>query len=199
VQAGHAVVAPDLPKADPEADLATYAQTVGEALGDAEDVVLVGHSFGSDTAAHVAATRPVRLVVYLCPRFSVVAAPEGAPRVFQPGFSPTRLGGITFWPADDAIRVMYPRLDPDAAREAAATLGPQVNVDGPRLAGLPDVPTEVVIARDDEVFTPDWSRWSARTLAGVEPIELAGGHFPMLERPRELAAVLIGLGARHAG
>jgi hypothetical protein len=33
-------------------------------------------------------------------------------------------------------------------------------------------------------------RWVARTVLGVEPIELAGGHFPMVERPRELADVL---------
>src|SRR4051812_7777263 len=79
--AGHRVVAPDLPKADPEADLAGYAKTVTDALGDVEDVVVVGHSFGSDTAAHVAAARPVRLVVYLCPRLSVVEATAGAPRV----------------------------------------------------------------------------------------------------------------------
>jgi pimeloyl-ACP methyl ester carboxylesterase len=197
--AGHAVVAPDLPKEDPEADLADYARTVIDALGDADDVVVVGHSFGSDTAAHVAAARPVGLVVYLCPRLGAVRAPEGAPRVFRPGFRPSRLPGMTFWRPEDAIRTMYAGLDAETARTTAATLGPQVDVDGPRLSRLPDVPTEVVIARDDEAFTPDWSRWAARTLAGVEPIEIDGGHFPMLERPRELAELLAGLRARHAG
>jgi pimeloyl-ACP methyl ester carboxylesterase len=197
--AGHAVVAPDLPKADPEADLSDYARVVVEALGDADDVVVVGHSFGSDTAAHVAAARPVSLVVHLCPRLSVVRAPEDAPRVFRPGFRPSRLPGMTFWRPEDAIATMYRALDADTARAAAATLGPQVDVDGPRLSRLPDVPTEVVIARDDEVFTLDWSRWAARTLAGVEPIELYGGHFPMLERPDELADLLAGLRVRHAG
>jgi pimeloyl-ACP methyl ester carboxylesterase len=194
-----AVVAPDLPKEDPEADLAGYARVVVDALGDAEDVVVVGHSFGSDTAAHVAAARPVSLVVYLCPRLSVVAAPEGAPRPFHRGFRPSRLPGLTFWEPEDAIATMYRALDPETARAAAATLGPQVDVAGPRLSRLPEVPTEVVIARDDEVFTPEWSRFAARTLAGVEPVELDGGHFPMLERPRELADLLAGLSARHAG
>ena len=37
-----------------------------------------------------------------------------------------------------------------------------------------------------------------RELVGVEPIELPGGHFPMLERPAELAEALIGLAERPA-
>jgi pimeloyl-ACP methyl ester carboxylesterase len=192
-------VAPDLPKEDPEAGFPEYAQVVIDALGDAKDVVAVGHSLGSDTAALLAARHPVRLVVYLCPLCSAPRRPEGAPRVFQPDFNPTREEGYSWWPAEDAIRVMYRHLDAGTARAAAATLGRQCNVRGGLLDRLPAVPTEVVIARQDEVFTPEWSRWAARTLAGVEPIELDGGHFPMLERPRELADLLIGLRARRRG
>jgi pimeloyl-ACP methyl ester carboxylesterase len=162
-------------------------------------VVVVGHSLGSDTAAMVAAARPVSLVVYLCPRLSSVAPGPDEPRRYQPDFRPSRGDGFSFWETEDAIRVMYRHLDAETARAAAGHLGRQTDVDGGVLRSLPDVPTEVVIAREDEVFTLEWSRWISRTIAGREPIELEGGHFPMLERPRELAELLLGLRARRAG
>jgi hypothetical protein len=34
---------------------------------------------------------------------------------------------------------------------------------------------------------------SARNVFGIEPIEMEGGHFPMLERPSELADVLVAI------
>ena len=40
---------------------------------------------------------------------------------------------------------------------------------------------------------PGWSRRSARTRLGVEPIELPGSHSPMLSRPELLAETLVGL------
>ena len=54
----------------------------------------------------------------------------------------------------------------------------------------PELPSAFVYARDDEIFDDHWSRWIARTLLEVEPIELPGGHFPMLEHPGHLADVL---------
>jgi pimeloyl-ACP methyl ester carboxylesterase len=194
-------VAPDLPAEDPAAGFPEYARVVEEALGDADDVVVVGHSMGSDTAALVAAARPVRLVVYLCPRFGGVRRPPGEPTTFQSDFRATPGDGVNWWPAEDALRVMYRHLDPETARRATAQLRPQVEVwlrPFP-LDRLPSVPTEVVIAREDEAFTLEWSRWAARTLAGVEPIELEGGHFPMLERPAELAALLTRLRDQRLG
>jgi pimeloyl-ACP methyl ester carboxylesterase len=130
-----------------------------------------------------------------------VERPPGEPAIYQPDFRPIREEGYSWWRAEDAIRVMYRHLRPDTAREAAAHLGGQVDAARitPPLARLPTVPTAVVIAREDEIFRLEWSRWAARTLAGVEPIELDGGHFPMLERPQELAELLIGLRSRAAG
>jgi pimeloyl-ACP methyl ester carboxylesterase len=58
------------------------------------------------------------------------------------------------------------------------------------LARPPEVPSAFIYAREDELFDDRWSRWIAHNLLGVEPIELPGGHFPMLERPRALADVL---------
>jgi pimeloyl-ACP methyl ester carboxylesterase len=60
------VVAPDLPCDDPSAGLAEYASTVEAAIGDRDDVVLVGHSLGGMTIPLVAAHRPVRHMIFLC-------------------------------------------------------------------------------------------------------------------------------------
>ena len=48
---------------------------------------------------------------------------------------------------------------------------------------------------EDEFFTPEWERFVAREMLGVEPIEIPGGHFPMAEDPDRLAGVLDRLSA----
>jgi pimeloyl-ACP methyl ester carboxylesterase len=52
------------------------------------------------------------------------------------------------------------------------------------------VPTALIYATDDEFFAPEWERFVARDVLGVEPIEISGGHFPMLEHPDALAELL---------
>ena len=39
-------------------------------------------------------------------------------------------------------------------------------------------------------FRPDFERFMARELFGIEPIEIPGGHFPMAEDPEALAELL---------
>src|ERR1700691_2739565 len=66
-QAGHEVVAMDLPIEDGSASFEDYADVVCASLdGYGDDVVVVGHSFGGLTIPLVAARRPVRHLVYLC-------------------------------------------------------------------------------------------------------------------------------------
>jgi uncharacterized RmlC-like cupin family protein len=52
------------------------------------------------------------------------------------------------------------------------------------------VPTALVYAAADELFEPAWEQYMAAHVLGLEPIEIAGGHFPMLEDPDGLAALL---------
>lgn len=47
-----------------------------------------------------------------------------------------------------------------------------------------------VVCTQDAVIRPEWQRHLARDVLGVEPLELAAGHSPMLERPQELAMLL---------
>jgi hypothetical protein len=46
------------------------------------------------------------------------------------------------------------------------------------------------VCNRDAVIRPEWQRHLAQDVLGVEPIEPDAGHSPMLERPRELAALL---------
>ena len=60
---GHDTVAPDLPADDESATLSDYADVVIEAVGDADDLVVVAQSFGAFTAPLLAARRPTSALV----------------------------------------------------------------------------------------------------------------------------------------
>ena len=45
-------------------------------------------------------------------------------------------------------------------------------------------------AADDELFEPAFERFMARELLGIDPIELSGGHFVMVEDPGAVAELL---------
>jgi pimeloyl-ACP methyl ester carboxylesterase len=95
---------------------------------------------------------------------------------------------------------MYGRLPPETARELAQRLRPAAPADGEYpLPGHPDVPTALVYATEDELFEPAWERFMARELLGIEPIEIPGGHFPMVEAPDALADLLDRLARDHTG
>jgi pimeloyl-ACP methyl ester carboxylesterase len=58
------------------------------------------------------------------------------------------------------------------------------------LSAHPENPRALIYAADDELFEPAWERFMARELLGVEPIEIPGGHFPMVEDPAALGDLL---------
>ena len=187
-------MAPDLPVEDGET---TWEDRVRPALVDLESasgsVVVVGHSAASGYAAIVAERAPAQLLVYLCPRLAEFDHPSGEPRVFRETltFPPRREDGAIVWESEDAMRQMYPRLEPETARALAARLRPTAPPAGEFPLELPpDLPTALLYAADDEFFEPSYERFVARKLLGVEPIEIPGGHFPMAEDPERLAEVL---------
>jgi pimeloyl-ACP methyl ester carboxylesterase len=191
---GHETVAPDLPFDDVTATYAERARPAVAALADVESpVVVVGHSVGSAEAALVAAEREPALLVYLCPRFGSFAVPPDAPAVFRAGFPfpPRNADGRMTWQPDAAIAAMYPRLPEETARQLASRLRPGASAVGDYpLSEHPKVATALILTTDDEFFPPEWERFVARELLGIEPIELPGGHFPMVEDPDRLADVL---------
>ena len=188
---GHEVVAPDVPLDDPRTTHEERIRPVLEALAGAPEPVVVGHSLASAYAPLVAASRPTALLVYLCPApagaLALADAPMRGTRAGFP-FPPNDADGLSRWEPGAAVAAMYPRLDPELARALTAGLRASGSAsDDFPLAGSPDVPTALVYAAEDEFFEPDWSRWVAREVLGVEPIEISGGHFPMLEAPDALA------------
>jgi pimeloyl-ACP methyl ester carboxylesterase len=201
---GHAAVAVDLPCDDPDAMFEDYAEAVVAGLaGQGEDVVLVGHSLGGLTIPLVAVARPVRRLVYLC---ALVAQPGASfsdqmraePDIFVAGYE----AGIG--PPDDrrrtrwvdygiALETMYPDCTDAVAAAAFERLRPQaagVYRHPCPLDAQPDVPTAYVVATEDRIVNPAWSRRAAVERLRVEPVELPGGHSPYLARPAALADLL---------
>jgi pimeloyl-ACP methyl ester carboxylesterase len=191
---GHRSVAPDLPYDDPTATWDTYAQVVTDSILGVDDAILVGHSGGALTIPLVALRRPVKLLVYLCPSTPVATPHPDSPTSLQEGAwdaLKTDELGRDWWQPADAVRVMYRHLDPARAKWAAGRLRHDANPGPYPLEAPPRLPSLYIYATEDEFFTPESRRWAARNIFGVEPIEMAGGHFPMLERPLELADLLV--------
>ena len=197
---GHDAVAPELPIDDPKATWEDRAEAGLRALAGVEGpVVVVPHSATSGVGAMVAARLDDALLVYLCPRLGHLDPPAGAPEPFRPDFPfpPRRADGANVWERDAAIAAMYGRLPREVAESLADRLRPAAPPpDSFPLQQAPDVPVALVFAADDEFFEPEWEAFMAREVLGVEPIEIPGGHFPMVEDPEALAALLSELALR---
>lgn len=201
---GHQAVAPELPLHDPRAGFDERIRPALEALdGIGGPLVIVGHSQGTAYSSLVAAARPDSLLVHLCPRLGGFEQPQGAPNAFREGipFPTDRADGTSVWDADTAITALYGRLPPETARTLAQRMRPMaMPADDYPLRAHPDNETVLIYAANDELFEPAWERFMARELLGVEPIEIPGGHFPMVEAPDALGNLLDRLadGARAA-
>jgi len=84
----------------------------------------------------------------------------------------------------------------DVPQEALETLGePRQQSDTPfgspcTFEAWPDVPTHVIVGRDDRFFPAEFQRRVARDRLGVTADEIPGGHLAALSHPRELADLL---------
>jgi hypothetical protein len=199
---GHRAVAMDLPTDDPQAGAECYATIVLKALDSFdEDVVLVGHSLAGLTIPVVASLRPVRHLVYLC---AIIPRPGAAwddVAAEQPAFghylsSTPAVGhpdGSASCPEERAMELFYHDCSSDLACWAAPRLRRQhwrVSQEKTPLAAFPAVPVTSIICTQDRVLDPAWSRVAAKSVLGVQPIELSGGHSPFLAQPARLAEVL---------
>jgi pimeloyl-ACP methyl ester carboxylesterase len=197
---GHAVVVPDLPLQDPEAGFDERIQPALDALeGVAGPLVIVGHSQGTAYSALVADATPDSLLVHLCPRLGGFEPPPGAPEMFRPDvpFPETGPNGTSTWDEEVALEALYGRVPPPRASMLAGRLRPMAMPKGDYpLRAHPDNRTVLIYAAEDELFEPDWERFMAREMLGVEPIEIPTGHFPMAEDPEALAELLVRLAAR---
>ncbi len=203
---GHGAVAPDLPTDHDDATWDDCADAVLAALGDADDVVLVGHSSGGLVVPLVAHRRSAVLQVFvagLVPRpgetaeewFAHVgwaAAVAEAARVD---------GGLTGHPDPRAaFHHDVPRALADRALAAERPTGDRLGHTPWPLPALPAVPGRYVVTTRDRFLPPAVQRRVAATRLGIaEPDEIDAGHCPYLSRPGELAALLVAAAERHPG
>jgi Alpha/beta hydrolase family len=191
---GHRALAPDLPFHDPRSGFRDRVAPALDALQDARGpVVIVAHSMASTYAPLVAAERADSLLVHLCARLGSFAPPSDAPRMFRPGipFPHERPDGSTMWEAKAAIEVLYRRLPAATALALASRLRSLAPAVGEYpLCAHPEVASALIYAACDELFEPAWQRLMATAVLGTEPIEVPGGHFPMLENTEMLAHIL---------
>jgi pimeloyl-ACP methyl ester carboxylesterase len=181
---GHDVVAPDLPCEDDSAGLPEYADAVIDAIGDRTDLVLVAQSFGGFTAPLVCDRAAVDLLVLVAP---MIPAPGEAPADY---WRNTRYQDEGRGSYDDQIELFYQDVPPELAAEALKQGRPQSEArmhEPSPLKAWPDVPTRVLLSREDRLFPAPFLRRVARERLGITPDEIEGGHTPALSRPKELA------------
>jgi pimeloyl-ACP methyl ester carboxylesterase len=203
---GHDVITMDLPCSDPAAGLEEYAATVIDAIADADDVVLVGHSLGGLTVPIVASRRPVRelvLLAALVPKPGVAMGDDIGllPDLFAPewaGYADQQIageGGSSSWSDVAAIGVFYHDCSPEQAAWAAGHLRPQTwaaAVQPSPLAAYPDVPTHAIVCTADRCLDAETCARLAEERFGARVTRLGGGHSPMIAQPEALADALTG-------
>jgi pimeloyl-ACP methyl ester carboxylesterase len=196
-QAGHDVVAPDLPSDDGSADFDTYADVMCSALlGCDDDVVVVGHSLGGPTATVVAARQAARHLVYLCavvPEVGLSLVDQGLEQItpefangWVKGLSEPDEQGRTVWIDFDFVRKMfYADCDEPTVAAAIDHLRPQAAYPWTLPCSLieqPSLPCTYVVCAEDQIVTAEWSRRIAHSI-GADIAELPGSHSPLLSRP----------------
>jgi pimeloyl-ACP methyl ester carboxylesterase len=177
-------VAPDLPCDDDTAGLPEYTDAVVEAIGDRTDLVVVAQSFGGFTAPLVCERVPVNLLVLVAP---MIPAPGEAPADY---WANTRYEEEEHERYQDDIALFYEDVPQELASEALRRSRGQSEArmgEPSPLAAWPDVPTRVLLCRDDRLFPPAFVRRVAQERLGITPDEIDGGHTPALSRPKKLA------------
>lgn len=93
-------------------------------------------------------------------------------------------------PYEDDIALFYQDVPPELAYEALKRSRKQSEArmgEQSPLKAWPDVPTRVLLCRDDRLFPAPFIRRVARERLGISPDEIDGGHTPALSRPKQLA------------
>ena len=189
---GHDVAAVDLPSDDDSAGLQQYADEVIDAAGDRRDLVVVAQSFGGFTAPLVCDRLSVDLLVFVA---GMIPSPGERPGDWWEHTGYTRIerepAESDDGEADDDVIATFlhdvpPALAAEALKRGRDQSGTPMEEPWP-LDEWPDVPTKVLLCRDDRFFPPEFMRRVARERLGITPDEIDGSHCVALSRPRELA------------
>jgi len=188
-EAGHDVVAVDLPVTDAAAGFPEYADVVVEAIGDRRDLVLVAQSLAGFTAPLVCERVPVDLMILVA---AMVPRPgeSGGEWWVNTGHAAARGPDAS----DDPVEMFLHDVPPDVTRESEHHVYPQSGAvfEAPwPLAAWPDVPTRFLLCRDDRFFPAEFQRRVVAERLGIVPDEMDGGLLPALAHPHELARRLL--------
>jgi pimeloyl-ACP methyl ester carboxylesterase len=202
--AGHRVVAIDLPCEDSSLGCAAYRDIALEAIGDVgDDLVVVGHSAGGLTAPLVAAVRPVRRLVFVCALLPLPTRPfteqneaEGIlEEEYQAGVESDENGNRRWFDLELCGRTMYWGCSPEDVTWAFGHLRAQSSTmyrEASPLNEWPDVPTTDIRGDHDRLVSPAWAAKAVPERLGVGSAVIRGaGHSPMLSHPRALATLLL--------
>jgi pimeloyl-ACP methyl ester carboxylesterase len=169
------------------------------ALGDANDAILVGHSLGGLTIPLIATDRPVRRLVYLCAGVPLPGLSWFDQETTNPALATAESfvpvlhdDGTSSWTEHSATQAFYHDCDPHTQKWAVARLRRQAwlpFIEPTPLTEQPDVPSSVIIGRDDRILPRAYTQQTAHHL-GVAAVVLDGGHLPLLARPAQLAREL---------
>jgi pimeloyl-ACP methyl ester carboxylesterase len=198
---GHDALAPNLPLHDEDARPSDHADAVAGAVPGHAELVVVAQSLGAFTGPLVAARVPVAKLILLAPMIPKPGETAGEwwgntgheqaiAEVLE------RYGPMRSWGPDAMAEVFLHDVDPAVARDSErfqGAPGEGMFAEPWPLDAWPDVPTRVLIPTGDRLFPRDFQRRVARERLGLEIDEIAGGHLPMLSRPRELAERLVEL------
>ena len=188
-----------LPTDQPDASATVYARAIADAIPSGVDhAVVVAHSASGMFLPLVPQLRKIGRMVFLAavipePGKSLLERIKADSSILNPewiGKDPTR--------DDDAARkFLLHDCSPEVTAWAMTTrqllFAKGAMIEPCPLAGWPDVPSTYIVCAGDRTIRPEWSRRAARSILGVEPVELPGGHCPHVSRPAELARILTGL------
>lgn len=192
---GHEGVAPALPLDSDTATPSDHAEALTAAAPQSDEVVVVAQSLGAFAGTLVADRISAAQLILLAPMIPAPGETAGewwANSGHAEAIAPTieRHGPMSSWGQEAIDDVFLHDVDPEVARANERYAGaPGSGMFGEPwpLDAWPEVPTCVLIPRDDRLFPLEFQRRIARERLGIDVDEMAGGHVPMLARPRELA------------
>ena len=182
---GHEVIAVDLPIHDDAAELDDYVHAVTAAVGTRSHVIVVGHSLGGFTAPLVADALHADGLVYIA---GMIPQPGEA---FTDWWTNTGHDRETI--SDDPDVTFFGGVSEPLARQAHAHARDQQGawMSRPWPADrYPAVLTRAFLCRDDQFFPAAFMARQIRDRLGIEPVEIAGGHYALISQAGAVAAAL---------
>lgn len=198
--AGHQAIAVALPTDDEDAGLTTYRDTILDAASGRTDITIVAQSMGAFCAPLAAEPAQAKALLLVAPMIPAPGESAGEWWAATGSGEARRAAEIAagrdpeFDPFEDFFHDV-----PEDARAEAVRRGEPPQADRPfeepwPLDAWPDVPTRVLVGRQDRLFPYDFACAVSRERLGVEPDAIDTGHLPALARPRELTDWLLAAG-----